>query len=100
MRQAVYNIKDTYYGNTKKVVIFTMPYDVTGATAELVVKNKLGATLKTYTVGNGLTLAPTYDIELDEHIVTIPVGSNDYELTVTFATGRVYSFVGGKWNIL
>jgi len=101
MKQAIVNLKDTYYGNTKKVVQFFVDgYDVTSATASLVVTNKLGAVLKTYTVGNGLTLSPPYTIEMDEHEVDIAKGENDYELTITYANGRVYSFFAGKWRIL
>jgi len=103
MEQGKYNIKPTYYGATKNVLLFDFidsNYTLIGASATLIVYNDKGVSEKTYSVGNGLTINSATQIQKDKELsVTIPVGKKTFELTFHFQNGENYPFIAGNWEI-
>lgn len=104
MIQGRYNLKDSYFDNTKKQVTFNLPsiaeFELTGASARIEVRDKPNGTIfKVYTSESGLTITPPYQVSIDEHIVDIVAGNYVWDLKITFADLREYNLIGGSWSI-
>lgn len=107
-----YNLPRHKKGDTFDGILFTVtvngnPVDLTGAIIEMDIRNpdtEVSVLRLTSDIGEGggitIDANPTLGkFSLDSMIINIPAEVYDYDIQITFTSGIIKTYVGGKWNI-
>ncbi|MEI6750019.1 MAG: hypothetical protein WCM93_12740 [Bacteroidota bacterium] len=99
-----YNLPSVNHGNTFEGVDFILPtdshYDLTNATAKIQLRNSpVNALVKEFVTPNTLLITLPHKITLPTQIIDFPAATYKYDLQITFADGRVKTYIGGEWII-
>ena len=99
-----YNLPDVNVDNTFEGVEFVLPADekfnLTNAFVKLQVRKSPNApVIKQFTSPSGLVISLPYTITLPQQLISVPEGSYQWDLKITFADGREKTYVGGNWRI-
>jgi len=111
MIPATFNFKPQYKGSSFKGANIKLernvngtitPVDLTGVNISVRFKKSLeGATEKTLTIGNGLTVSNPIDgiVTMDSFLITLPAYKYLYDFKLTFPDGTVDVYFVGTFEV-
>ena len=99
-----YNLPDANTNNTFNGAVFTFPgmefarnSDV--ANIDIAPGFGLAPVLQLSTQSGSLEIDPANAINIVPFLVALPPGLYHWDLKITFADGRIKTYIGGKWRI-
>lgn len=110
-RIGTYNIPDQYRNDTFDGLVFSLknsidetPIDLTGASIKVQFRHNTSRNfvIKELNIGTGITIldAAGGRLAFDTFIVDWQASNYVYDIEVTFADGRIKTYVKGSWKII
>lgn len=89
---------DTFNGVQFDVIVNGAPANLAGSTISLIFEN----VPDTLTTSNGSIIISgiTGRFLIPAQIINLPAGKRKYRIKITFADGRIKTYIRGTWNIL
>ncbi len=96
---------DTFEGFDLTVSINSVPLDLTGSTIRMQLRVASSATpIKEFNTelegGITITDAEVGKFSFDQQIINVDAQNYYYDIQITLADGKVYTFLTGQWNII
>jgi hypothetical protein len=89
---------DTFPGRAFAITVNSVAPSLVGATINMIVGNIDFKKIYSNTTGE-IEVTDVGKFQLKEQVITLPKKRHDYEIVITFASGKVKTWIKGTWLI-